>query len=113
MKEVYIAEVKSVKFDYDKPGDYDGCFPPALCPPGGHSFLFWDILRHDKVRQMDWACWVIKMNKREITAFLEKENADHDHKLFTDLVDPLFDFARSLNDEQDYLLVALEWGENT
>jgi hypothetical protein len=33
MREVFIANIKSEAFDYDKPGDYNGYQPAAICKP--------------------------------------------------------------------------------
>jgi hypothetical protein len=101
--EVYIGNLKSKKFDYDKIGeDPEGTYPEIIGKSTYDSELFWDIMKEDK-KQSNWGCWVWKLNKTDLIAFLNRDkykdslSAKH-----------LSDIAFGLNDKKEYLLVAFE-----
>ena len=108
MTEVFIGKVKSKEFDYDKPGNWDGYSPDALCKPQHHSSLFWDILRESNAKQTDWGCYVVKMNKSELIDFLDNDKyRKYDRE--AEMLKELLTSAHTLSDMEEYLLTALEW----
>jgi len=127
--EVYIGKVKSDTFDFDAKGDWAGYFPEALCEKQICHELYYDIVgdaREKKLnaKQVDWGCFVIKLNKADLIAYLDKDKyknvnsaerrrlkpvIDAAGTLFCEKkqVEYLIDIAKNLSDGE-YVLVALE-----
>jgi hypothetical protein len=102
VKEVYIGNLKSEKFDYDKIGETPEGSYPEIIGESTYSDLFWDIMEEDK-KQSDWGCWVVKMTKQQIIDFLgKKKYRDYSSAKL------LLSIAETLDDNKEYLLVALE-----
>lgn len=102
--EVFIGNLKSEKFDYDKIGEdpVNGTYPEVIGKSTYDSDLFWDIMKEDKI-QSDWGCWVVKLTKEQIISFLSQEKY-HDNNS----AKHLSDIAKTLDNNKEYLLVAFE-----
>ena len=115
--DTYIGKVKSVEFDYDVAGNWNGYFPEAICicketRKGDHcvckgwcSKLYWDIVgevldKKPNTRQTDWGCFVMKMNKADLVEMLSRD----EYKRAVNMLN----LAKALPDTEEYLLVALE-----
>jgi hypothetical protein len=114
MREVFIASIKSAIFDYDKPGDWNGYEPAAICKSQYHTDLFWDIMgyvadREPNSKQTDWGCRVIKLKKSDLTVYLDNDKY-RKYEFELKCLNYLLKFVQTLNDTDEYLLVALEWG---
>ena len=105
LTEVFIGKVKSEKFDFDKQGKWSGYYPEIIENSSKYdSELFWDIIgEKPKTKQVDWGCWVLKLNKTDLVAFLSRDKYQDNPSIAF-----LLDIAKGLNDEEDYLLVAFE-----
>ena len=104
--EVFIGEVKSEKFDYNKQGRNGHAYYPEVITKSEYdSELFWDIIREDKeqIKQTDWGCWVLKLSKKDIIAFLSREKYKKNLSAQNLLI-----VANTLEEDKDYLLVAFE-----
>ncbi|MBQ3342850.1 MAG: hypothetical protein IJG84_13195 [Kiritimatiellae bacterium] len=75
--DVFIGMVKSDKFDFDVPGNYNGYMPdpayeidrPWPTYPGERD-LYWAILDEPNVKKLDWGCSAVKMSVPELQAWL-------------------------------------------
>jgi hypothetical protein len=101
--DIYIAKVKSEEFDYDLKGNWNGYFPENISELEWCSSLYWDILREEKSKQVDWGCWVLKLSKKDLTAYLNNEKYA-EYKSVVNLIK----FAETLDNDVEYLLVARE-----
>ena len=102
--EVFIGNLKSEKFDYDKIGeDKEGTYPEIIGISTYDSTLFWDIIRNDSIKQSDWGCWVLKLAKEDIIEFLTREEYKDNSSAKV-----LLEIARTLENCKEYLLVSFE-----
>ena len=102
--------VRSEGFDFDTDGDPNGYSPRSLSEWKYSSDLFFDIVRavtdgSPNAKQTDWGCFVMKMSKDELIAYLGQEK--YTGSMFSSDVRCLLNFAKGLPDGE-YLLTALE-----
>ena len=114
----YIGKVKSVSFDYDIKGNWNGYSPDEICvcketrkgtdcecEAWGTSPLYWDIVgevvnKKPNTKQTDWGSFVMKMSKADLVEMLSRDK----YKKVVNLLN----LAKRLPDMEEYLLVALE-----
>jgi len=103
--EVFIGNVKSAKFDYYEQENWHGYYPEVITESGYDSELFWDIIREDRqrIKQVDWGCWVLKLSKKDIIKFLSRKKYKENST-----AQKLIVIANTLEENKDYLLVAFE-----
>ena len=107
--EVFIGNLKSEKFDYNKIGETPkGSYPEII---GKSTYddgitmdtLFWHIIQNERTKQSDWGCWVLKLSKEGIIDYLNQEKYNE-----SNAASFLLDIAKALEDNKEYLLVAFE-----
>jgi len=105
MTKVYIANVKSEHFDYDKCDSYDyetnkdWKYPEKIGTSidiGGYGLIPWKY--KERVKKVDWSLRVLKLSKSDLIDFLKYE-LKHE---------TLLNIAEKLEDEKEYLLVVVE-----
>ena len=101
--EVFIGNVRSEKFDYDIEGNVNGYYPEVVGKSTFDSELFFDIMRENGSKRVDWGCSVLKLVKIEIINFLNREKYNKN-----DSAKNLLDIANALENDKEYLLVAFE-----
>lgn len=121
--QVYIGDLQSPKFHWDG-GNPSGNFPVSLCKAfpwlrGSYRPAFDVIEMIEKGRlpgkQTDWGCWVARVNKAQIEAFIDELYQDENDVItlpetsgnMTSLAQ-LREFVATLEDQKLYALFALE-----
>jgi DUF438 domain-containing protein len=126
VKETYIGETKSEKFDFDIPRHelYNlGYAPdPIMYVCDDLYKIFWDIVsdvldKKENTKQTDWGCWVIKMNKNDLIEYLSQTkynpeipslSDNESYQKFRAKYEHFLNSLKELDPEQEYLLVAKE-----
>jgi hypothetical protein len=78
----------------------------AILLPPDRSSMRIPVFDH---KQTDWGCWVIKLKKSDIIVYLDNDKY-RKYEFEVKCLNYLLEFAHTLNDTDEYLLVALEWG---
>jgi len=109
--EIYIAKIKDEDFDFDNSATWKDNYPEPLCDLVRCNELYEDIkkLVQDgaaNVIKLDYFSWAVRFSKSILAEFLSKERYRNTAQNCKS-VNHLIKVIETLNDDEDYLLVAI------